>query len=66
MVRRAGKRKRILQVHAEFEPNRLAGEHLADAYERIVPILRRSLQADAVGKTTQRGCRLGQVAGVER
>ncbi len=39
-MRRAGKRKRILQVHAEFEPNRLAGEHLQESVVREIRMLR--------------------------
>lgn len=40
---RARKTGRLLEVRARFEPTRLGSEHLADAYERIIPILRRSL-----------------------
>ena len=34
-------RKRELEVRAMFEPNRLAEQCLAVAYERVVPINRR-------------------------
>jgi len=32
-----------LKVRVVFEPNRLAGEHLADAYEQVVSTRRRLL-----------------------
>jgi hypothetical protein len=34
---------RSLEVKRRFEPSHLAAECLADAYERLVPILRRSV-----------------------
>jgi hypothetical protein len=33
-------------VRRRFEPNRLAPAHLADAYERVVPISRRLIAAE--------------------
>ncbi len=35
--------RRGLRVEQGFEQNRLAGQFLADAYERVVPILRRAI-----------------------
>jgi len=34
---------KTVEVHVEFEVSHLAQDCLADAYERLVPILRRSL-----------------------
>jgi len=36
-----------LEVTVQFEPNRLAEEYLADAYERIVPIRRRRINTSS-------------------
>jgi hypothetical protein len=35
-----------------FEPNRLAAEHLADAYTQLVPLRRRSTRA--ISETTEK------------
>lgn len=43
MARREPKRAKTLEVHVRFEANRLASEYLADAYERVVPIMHRSI-----------------------
>ena len=39
---------RILAVRLRFEPNRLAPEYLADAYERLVPCFRRRLSVEVL------------------
>lgn len=48
MEKREGKRVRPWEVRALFEPNRVARECLADAYEHVVPVVRRRLQSDKV------------------
>lgn len=35
--------QRTLEVTIMFEPNRLAAEHLADAYAQLVPLRRRKV-----------------------
>ena len=37
------RRKRELEVRVMFEPNRFIGQYLTVAYERVVPIKRRSI-----------------------
>lgn len=37
------RRKRELEVRVMFEPNRFTGQYLTVAYERAVPIRRRSI-----------------------
>jgi len=37
------RRKRELEVRVMFEPNRFTGQHLSVAYERVVPIRRRTV-----------------------
>ncbi len=44
-MREEPRHRQSLTVRPRFEPNRLAAEHLADAYERVVPISRRMLAA---------------------
>ena len=39
------KSQRELEVHVHFEASRIAGECLANAYEQIVPLVRRSTAA---------------------
>jgi hypothetical protein len=46
----AGKSRKRLEVRVQFEPNRIAGEYLASAYERVVPIVRRDLRESAEGR----------------
>jgi hypothetical protein len=41
--RREPQPRKTLEVHVVFEVSHLAEDCLADAYERVVPILRRSL-----------------------
>jgi hypothetical protein len=41
--RREGKKEKVLEVRLLFEPGRLSGECLADAYEHLVPVVRRAL-----------------------
>ncbi len=36
------KQKRVLQVRASFEVSRLSSEYLANAYEQILPTVRRA------------------------
>ena len=43
MGRREQEPIKTVEVHVEFEVSHLAEDCLADAYERLVPILRRSL-----------------------
>ena len=43
MGRREPQPRKTLEVHVVFEVSHLAEDCLADAYERLVPILRRSL-----------------------
>ena len=43
MGRRAPQARKTVEVHVRFEVSHLAEDCLADAYERLVPILRRSL-----------------------
>ena len=46
----AGTRRR-LAVRVQFEPNRIEREHLASAYEQLVPIVRRVLRSGEAQKT---------------
>lgn len=39
------KSKRELKIHVQFEASRVAGECLANAYEQIVPLVRRATSA---------------------
>jgi hypothetical protein len=41
--RRAPQARKPVEVHVRFEVSHLAEDCLADAYERLVPILRRTL-----------------------
>jgi hypothetical protein len=41
--RRAPQARKPVEVHVSFEVSHLAEDCLADAYERLVPILRRTL-----------------------
>jgi hypothetical protein len=41
--RRAPQARKTVEVHVRFEASHLAEDWLADAYERLVPILRRAL-----------------------
>ncbi len=43
MGRRAPQARKTVEVHVRFEVSHLAEGCLADAYERLVPILRRNL-----------------------
>ena len=43
MGRRAPQSRKTIEVHVRFEVSHLAEDCLADAYERLVPILRRAL-----------------------
>ena len=43
MGRRESPPRKPLEVHVRFESSHLAEDCLADAYERLVPILRRQL-----------------------
>ena len=43
MGRREPQSRKTVEVHVIFEVSHLAEDCLADAYERLVPILRRSL-----------------------
>ncbi len=43
MGRREPQPRKLLEVHVVFEVSHLAEDCLADAYERLVPILRRRL-----------------------
>lgn len=37
-------KKRKLKMNINFEPNRLADTHLSDAYEQLLPFLKRTRQ----------------------
>lgn len=37
--------KRELEIHVRFEASRVAGECLANAYEQVVPLVRRTTAA---------------------
>jgi hypothetical protein len=43
VVRRQGQTKQPMEVHIQFEPSRIERACLANAYERIVPIIRRTV-----------------------
>ena len=43
VVRRQGAMKKPREVRIQFEPNRIEETCLASAYERIVPIIRRTV-----------------------
>ena len=43
-MRRERAETQVLAVRLRFEPNRLAPEYLADAYERVVPLVWRKLR----------------------
>lgn len=57
--------ERILEVRVMFEPSRLQGECLADAYECVVPIVRRSLGVRSRGADVSRGAVTRRVGGSE-
>ncbi len=66
----AGTRRR-LEVHVQFEPNRIEREHLASAYEQLVPIVRRVLRSGAMQKTETKSVEVaeeavGRVGGAEQ
>ena len=42
MARREHKHRQTLKVHVTFEPNRISQDCVAQAYEQVVPITRRS------------------------
>jgi hypothetical protein len=42
VARRAHKHRQTLKVHVTFEPNRICPDCVAQAYEQVVPITRRS------------------------
>ncbi len=44
VARRERRKERILEVRCTFEPNRLAQACLANAYEQVVPTVRRKMQ----------------------
>lgn len=44
---REGKREKALEVRVLFEPGRLSSEYLVDAYEHLVPLVRRALKSVA-------------------
>jgi hypothetical protein len=46
--RRGGKVERLLEVRAMYEPSRIQGDCLVDAYEHAVPIVRRALRGIVV------------------
>jgi hypothetical protein len=46
MRQRVQKDRRVLQVEVRFEMSRVAAACLADAYEQVVPIARRSRLAE--------------------
>jgi hypothetical protein len=62
MGTREGKKERVLEVRLVFEPNRLAHEYLADAYERVLPVLRRPMHS-AVSEKAMAGCEDKRLAG---
>ncbi len=59
--RREGKKGKVLEVRLLFEPGRLSGECLADAYEYVVPAVRRALKG--VGRTARAAMRRAGGAG---
>lgn len=61
MARRAHNHPQTLEVYVTFEPSRLSPAWMAQAYEQVVPIIRRAapqaphaLQASQAGQTQQR------------
>ena len=61
MARRAHNQPQTLAVHVTFAPSRLSPTGMAQAYEQVLPILRRAapqapqaLQAREAGQTPQR------------
>lgn len=44
-------KKRTLKVRVSFDPNRLSERYLADAYERLVPIIHRGIKVNHLRKT---------------
>lgn len=61
MARRGRQHPQTLEVHITFEPSRLSPAWMAQAYEQVVPIIRRAapqaphaLQASEAGQTPQR------------
>jgi hypothetical protein len=61
VARRAHNHPQTLEVHVTFEPSRLSPAWMAQAYEQVVPIIRRAtpqvsqaLQASQAGQTPQR------------
>jgi hypothetical protein len=61
VARRAHNHPQTLEVYVTFEPSRLSPAWMAQAYEQVVPIIRRAapqaphaLQASQAGQTQQR------------
>jgi hypothetical protein len=65
-VMHVGKRGRILKVGVRFEPSRIGRDCLSDAYEQIVPIIRRSLALSGQYGAAPAGQTLRRATGVER
>jgi hypothetical protein len=61
--RRGEKVERVLEVRAMYEPSRIQGECLADAYEHAVPIVRRALRGIVAKPEALRGVAVRRAGG---
>lgn len=66
MAKRGEKKVPVLTVHVVFEPSRLAPACLADAYERVLPLRRRTLRGDRASTQPRRGNETRQTGGIAR
>ena len=66
MSSRKSKKLAVLKVHVSFETSRVADECLADAYEQVVPLVRRvtasgsqlaAVDSDQIRRTVEGGSR---------
>ena len=63
MERRGEKVERFLEVRAMYEPSRIQGECIADAYEHVVPTVRRALRLGIERAEAPRGAPMRRAGG---
>ena len=59
-------KKKPMRVRVMFEANRLSQWYLADAYERLVPLIREGLESKHPGKTMPKTINLDKRKGDQR
>ena len=59
----AGRTNRSLRVHASFETTRFGGQHLIDAYARLVPPVRRGRSRPKRREAGASGLKVASVKG---